>query len=600
MRLIDINRFQTDGQIRLQNEDPLSVGYAILSHTWGEEDDEVNFNDLDKHDIVIRKKGFAKIRFTCAQAWSDGLSYAWVDSCCIDKSSSTELSEAINSMYLWYQHAAICYVYLGDLSGQCPRLYDMQTCEVFLAEPAESNTSISGRLQMSYQPPGRSNPFRLSHKSLQPPSRREGSSSDVLTWLSRLKECRWFWRGWTLQELIAPQELLFFGEDWNLVGSVPDLLYTISNITGIDSIVLTRRCELKELSVAKKLSWAAHRATTRVEDEAYCLLGLLNINMTLLYGEGEKAFVRLQEEIIKTSADTSLFAWFRGLDNGILAPSLRHFRPCGKIVLCNGATVAHFFERTHRGVRMRLPLLRLQRKCSEERYLAILNIRMEDDFQRVLCLHLKKHAEDPTDGGGTILCSVENCTQQCANSQVRSWEFTQVHSITNKKAKAARYCTVLIPRHNFQSQMSLSMLRHTQSVWVRTLPQCFELVQCFPKHQWNLQTRVMNRYANLSWYSFDQYGGLLLKHESDIVIAVCFAVGSSQEFIKVLGGSKTSLREICESLEINRQRRHGIQRRAVHRLRTGVAGKSVQLQAMLREEVVVGERIWMIDLLLKA
>jgi hypothetical protein len=102
--------------------------------------------------------------------------------------------------------------------------------------------------------------------------------------------------------------------------------------------------------MTKRLSWAAHRTTTRIEDTAYSLLGLLNINMSLLYGEGERAFTRLQEEIIRRSADSSVFAWFRGIENGLLAPSRASFWVCSKVILCNGATVAHSFELTHRGL----------------------------------------------------------------------------------------------------------------------------------------------------------------------------------------------------------------------------------------------------------
>jgi hypothetical protein len=144
---------------------------------------------------------------------------------------------------------------------------------------------------------------------------------------------------------------MFFGIDWNFIGSKSDLLYTLSSITGIDSIVLSHRCKLNELSMAKRLSWAANRRTTRVEDTAYSLLGLLHINMSLLYGEGERAFTRLQEEIIHRSADSSVFAWFRGMENALLAPSPACFRTCSKVILCAGATVAHSFELTHRGLK---------------------------------------------------------------------------------------------------------------------------------------------------------------------------------------------------------------------------------------------------------
>jgi hypothetical protein len=119
---------------------------------------------------------------------------------------------------------------------------------------------------------------------------------------------RWFTRGWTLQELIAPSNITFYDKDWDDVGTKQELGNYISDITGIDLGVL-RGQDLELVSAAKKMSWAALRQTTRTEDVAYCLLGIFDVNMPLLYGEGKKAFIRLQEEIMKVSSDQSLFAW---------------------------------------------------------------------------------------------------------------------------------------------------------------------------------------------------------------------------------------------------------------------------------------------------
>jgi hypothetical protein len=231
--------------------------YAILSHTW--EEGEVSLQDMKNHSVARRKKGFTKVKMTCHQAVEDGLEFAWVDTCCIDKSSSAELSEAINSMFRWYQRAAICYVYLSDLRD----VYD-----------------ITG-----------------------------------------LGKCRWFTRGWTLQELIAPPMLEFFDYQWNYRGyksketrrgNSPRSLYLgslVSKITGIDLDILEDASLLSSVAVAKKMSWAANRQTTRVEDAAYCLLGLFDVNMPLLYGEEGKAFTRLQQEILRTTDDLTIFAW---------------------------------------------------------------------------------------------------------------------------------------------------------------------------------------------------------------------------------------------------------------------------------------------------
>lgn len=181
----------------------------------------------------------------------DGLRYAWIDTCCIDKSSSAELSEAINSMYQWYSQAAFCYVYLEDLF------------------PNESDEA-------------------------------------------GLSKCRWITRGWTLQELLAPKSarrVRFYDMTWNYRGSKVDFVDILSTCTGIQVPVLSGRVKTAECSIAERMSWASKRTTTRVEDTAYCLLGIFNVNMPLLYGEGMKAFRRLQEEIIKRNNDLTIFAW---------------------------------------------------------------------------------------------------------------------------------------------------------------------------------------------------------------------------------------------------------------------------------------------------
>ncbi|KAE9373726.1 HET-domain-containing protein, partial [Stipitochalara longipes BDJ] len=212
--------------------------YAILSHRWN--DVEVSFQDLQ--DGKCKKMAaYSKIKRCCAQARLEGWQYAWIDSCCIDKTSSAELSEAINSMYSWYNASEVCYVYLADVRGGETLLDDLRRSE-------------------------------------------------------------WFTRGWTLQELLAPSCVVFFDKDWNDVGTKGSLEEIISDITGISDFI-----NFKRACVAQKMSWVARRKTTRVEDMAYCLLGLFDVNMPLLYGEGENSFRRLQLEILKTSDDESIF-----------------------------------------------------------------------------------------------------------------------------------------------------------------------------------------------------------------------------------------------------------------------------------------------------
>nr|VWO99468.1 Zn(2)-C6 fungal-type domain-containing protein [Ganoderma boninense] len=192
-----------------------------------------------------------KIRNACRVARTNGYRYIWIDSCCIDKSSSSELSEAINSMYKWYGLAKVCYAYLADV------------------------------------PPGK----------------------DHHATGSAFCESRWFHRGWTLQELIAPLEVEFLSNDWAPIGSKHTLVNSIESLTKIDYKALLHVEPLDKFSVAQRLSWAAERETTRVEDAAYALLGIFDINMPTLYGEGGRAFRRLQEQIIQRIPDQSLFAW---------------------------------------------------------------------------------------------------------------------------------------------------------------------------------------------------------------------------------------------------------------------------------------------------
>ncbi|TVY81980.1 Vegetative incompatibility protein HET-E-1 [Lachnellula suecica] len=432
MSLIRLLQRKPDGEIVFREPTPGGdvPAYAILSHTWGEE--EVIYEDWKEcknTSKVINKAGWRKIQFCANQAAIDGLEYFWVDTCCIDKKSSSELTEAINSMYMWYELAAICYVYLVDMPGGCPRLVETRTRKVITAELVDCDTGVAEPLVL--QGSGKTQRPVPSQSDLPPmddDDDEDGARLHQGVWVLHLRVCRWFSRGWTLQELIAPKRLVFFGMGWNFIGSKLDLLYTLSDITGIDPIALSHRCNLEELSIAKRLSWAARRKTTRIEDTAYSLLGLLNINMTLLYGEGEKAFTRLQEEIIRKSADSSVFAWFRGAKYGLLAPSPAYFGSCSKVILCSGGTVAHSFELTHRGLRMKLRILKQRSKGNT--FLAVLNCRMEDEFERVLCLHLKEQMADPTD-------SVSSTGLGCHSIAFDRFERFRVCRISHSPASAS-------------------------------------------------------------------------------------------------------------------------------------------------------------------
>jgi heterokaryon incompatibility protein (HET) len=223
--------------------------YAILSHTWGAQ--EITFKDMmDGADKT--KPGSDKIRFCGEQAKRDGLQHFWVDTCCIDKSSSTELHEAINSMFYWYRDAAKCYVYLADVSRPTLDADGQLPCE------------------------------------------------------SAFRKSRWFTRGWTLQELVAPASVEFFSKEGEQLGNKESLEQYIYDVTGIPVKAL-RGSSLSDFSVPERMSWAEKRETTRKEDKAYSLLGIFNVYMSLIYGEGrENAFKRLREEIDKSLKGKSL------------------------------------------------------------------------------------------------------------------------------------------------------------------------------------------------------------------------------------------------------------------------------------------------------
>ncbi|KAK4461563.1 HET domain-protein, partial [Cladorrhinum samala] len=234
----------------------------------------------------------------------------WVDTCCIDKTSSAELTEAINSMYMWYANSTVCYAWLSDLEPS----------------PDGDNSSNGG--------------WRSPAKGTSDSGLSEHHENGDHDKTKRFENCRWFTRGWTLQELIAPRRLGFYDRHWKFQGQKSDLSGVLATITGISKEVLIDEAMLPTVSVACRMSWASKRQTTRIEDMAYCLLGIFGVQLPLLYGEGENAFIRLQEEIIKESNDLSLFAWRvdskaakRQKHWGILARSPKDFVDCSDIVL---------------------------------------------------------------------------------------------------------------------------------------------------------------------------------------------------------------------------------------------------------------------------
>jgi hypothetical protein len=295
--------------------------YAILSHVWGPATDEVSFEDM-RNGAGKLKPGYVKLQKSSLIATNDGYKHIWIDTCCIDKSSSAELSEAINSMFRYYQNSEICYAYLADVSA----------------------------------------------------ATQDGGFA----------RSKWFTRGWTLQELIAPRDLQFLSRFWTKIGMRAELACEISQVTNVSAIVLEDRTQLQKASVAKRMSWASQRTTTREEDIAYSLMGIFDVNMPLLYGEGGKAFSRLQEEIMKSSTDQSLFAWTSHQssnqnestshdDSGLLARHPKAFSHSSNIVPYQSKIA---FSMTNKGLHITLPIVRVV----DDWHVVILACHREGDF----------------------------------------------------------------------------------------------------------------------------------------------------------------------------------------------------------------------------
>ncbi|EPE25996.1 hypothetical protein GLAREA_01908 [Glarea lozoyensis ATCC 20868] len=327
--------------------------YAILSHRWDET--ELTLQDVKQSDRNLLP-GFSKIQGCCSQARNDGLGWAWIDSCCIDKSSSAELSEAINSMFQWYRNSRVCYTYLSDVSN---------------------------------------------------------GVSDIQAGGPQFMASQWFTRGWTLQELLAPKYLRFFDTSWTLIGPRNDwqandailkLEKLIELATGIKHL-----SDYNNASVACKMSWAAGRYTTREEDRAYSLMGLFGVNMPLLYGEGPRAFHRLQLEILRETDDESIFAWAdpQDLSGGLLAPSVNAFKNSGGVerlehpLTLDGGQRSQSYERppysmTNKGIHFQGRPLELLEENE--------NVDGETENGSSALVVLPIHCTDTSKGHGRLMC----------------------------------------------------------------------------------------------------------------------------------------------------------------------------------------------------
>ena len=321
--------------------------YSILSHTWGPE--EGTFQQWTTHPSPASSpnRGFKKIISACKLSREDRIDYIWVDTVCINKVNNVELDEALNSMWAWYRDAKVCYACLEDF------------------EYVPSKSLFSG-----------------------------------------LAASRWFTRGWTLQELLAPRLVKFCDRTWTVFGTKASLSREISKITGIGGNVLEAASKIKRESVAQRMSWLANRRTTRREDMAYCMLGIFDISMVPIYGEGKKAFVRLQEEVMKSFNDQTIFCWTwpeempREAWTPVLAPSPAAFRHSGAYVVDHRRqweNMRGYSSINNLAIKADLPIM----SSTEDQALAVLDVRRSDDpSDHAVAIPLVKLPHQPRWGTG--------------------------------------------------------------------------------------------------------------------------------------------------------------------------------------------------------
>jgi hypothetical protein len=324
--------------------------YAVLSHTWNG-DTEVTYQDYVDFLAGQGKqpqKNWTKVEQSIEITLhsKERLKYIWIDTCCIDKSNTPELSEAINSMFKWYARAVVCYAQIADFDSEF-----LPTNEV----PGYwSNNSQALGQHQSYEMPHVPVNLQLTE-----------------TAKNRLRGCRWFTRGWTLQELIAPPTVEFFDGNWIYFGNRNELADLLTSLTRIDKRIFegpgTTHQErdivsiLSKMSIAKKMSWAQNRQTAKTEDIAYSLLGIFGVNMAMTYGEEHMAFIRLQKEILAQYNDLSIFAWTANPTGnngkvpefrGILAHSPAEFANAGSFEPSRNAIANPDFTLTNNGLKI--------------------------------------------------------------------------------------------------------------------------------------------------------------------------------------------------------------------------------------------------------
>ncbi|KAF5254483.1 hypothetical protein FANTH_741 [Fusarium anthophilum] len=298
-----------------------SPSYAILSHTWISSKDEITYQDMktrtgDIKNNVYKQKGWSKLKNYCDRAFKDGWDWAWMDTCCIDKTNPADTQEAINAMFRWYQNAGVCYAHLSDV--------DFSISSQILSLPEDTGLDSS------------MNSLRTAAKE-------------------KFIDAKWFTRGWTLQELLAPHYLIFVDREWRHMGTRESWALEIEEASNIEARHLNafNPTDFASCSTAMRFSWASGRETTVEEDESYSLLGLFGISLPLIYGEGgRQAFNRLQRQLIHVYHDDSVFAWKSSQPDpkpgvGILARSVKDFWDASKVT---AGQYGNAYSMTNRGL----------------------------------------------------------------------------------------------------------------------------------------------------------------------------------------------------------------------------------------------------------
>jgi hypothetical protein len=414
--------------------------YAILSHTWSTNPDEqVLFSDMGKEAAKQKRAYHQKVLPACQKALEHGFDYMWIDTCCIDKSSSAELQEAINSMFKWYADSSICFVYLEDV---CATTEDFE---------------------------------------------------------SAMLESRWFTRGWTLQELVAPDKIIFHSQDWNELGTRASLASLISTKTNIDKKILTNPCPsfmIPGRSVANRMSWAAFRETTRPEDLAYCLLGIFDVNMPLLYGEGEeKAFFRLQQAILESSDDQSLLAWnevsrFKLTLRGPFAKHPIQFKDSSRIVPLPGVPDNYLMNSS--GLRIDLLISpsngllvsRFEESVHHPGVWGVLRCHYENDFSGPIAIPLEWQ---PWKGKLVYARRGDDITTIDRSSLVKRDFSHHVLDESREGPLAPQAQNIIIQRNPDQRWIPDCEKFHFEN-W----PEDCSLIRAIPEDQWNPTSRIMD------------------------------------------------------------------------------------------------------------